>query len=58
MKNLKSKRLNKRIDTIYDFNRGILMGGLTPTTVETDPTTATMTIVITTVTHNAGKRLM
>ncbi|MCQ6958323.1 hypothetical protein [Mucilaginibacter aquariorum] len=58
MKNLKSKRLNKRMDTICDFNRGILKGSLMPTTVETDPTTATMTIVITTVTHNVGKRLM
>lgn len=60
MKNSKSKRLHKRIDTICDFNRGNLFGGTPETTApETDPTTATMTIVITTVnTHVAPKKLM
>gem|GEM_PF-3977504 len=51
MKNLRSRKLNKRINTICDFNRGNYRGSLfeTTTPTETDPTTATVTIIITTV---------
>lgn len=60
MKNLKSKRLHKSSETICDFNRGNLKDyreNTRPT--ETDPTTATVTIIVTTVnTGFAGKMLM
>jgi hypothetical protein len=50
MKNIRSKKLNKTVNTVCDFNRGNLAhlfdGTTTPT--ETDPTTATVTIIITT----------
>ncbi|MCR8560358.1 hypothetical protein KXD93_22080 [Mucilaginibacter sp. BJC16-A38] len=60
MKNFKSKKLHKRLDTICDFNRGTLGAGFPDTTpTETDPTTATVTIIVTTVnTHASQKRLM
>lgn len=60
MKNLKSKKLHKEVATVCDFNRGILQTGFSDTTpTETDPTTATVTIIVTTVnTHVAYKRLM
>jgi len=54
MKNIRPKKFNKRINTICDFNSENLRGSFSdinnPT--ETDPTTATVTIVITTA--NAG----
>lgn len=55
MKNLKSIKLNKRISTVCDFNRENL-GGLftdTNTPTESDPTTATVTIIITTANTHA-----
>lgn len=60
MKNLKSKKLHKEVATVCDFNRGILTGGYSDTVpTQTDPTTATVTIIVTTVnTGLAHKRLM
>lgn len=59
MKNLRSKKLNKKVNTICDFNRGNLWGSFSETTpAETDPTTVTATIVLTTInTHLAGQKL-
>jgi len=57
MKNLKSKKLHRRLDTICDFNRGILTGGYSETDPpQTDPTSATMTIVITTINTHAAQK--
>ncbi|MES2376716.1 MAG: hypothetical protein V4553_09060 [Bacteroidota bacterium] len=55
MKNLRSKKLIKRISTVCDFNRGNSRGSLFDTNMptETDPTTATVTIIITTANTHA-----
>jgi hypothetical protein len=60
MKNLKSKRLHKSLETICDFNRGKSKDYRDTThPTETDPTTATVTIIVTTVnTGHAGKMLI
>jgi len=50
MKNLRPKKLSKKINTVCDFNRGNLKGSFLDTTpTETDPTTVTATIVLTTI---------
>jgi len=49
MKNIRTKKLNKRINTVYDYNRGSVIGALgTTNPVETDPTTVTATLITTT----------
>ncbi|GAB2972228.1 hypothetical protein GCM10027049_02380 [Mucilaginibacter puniceus] len=60
MKNIKSKRLHKSLETVCDFNRGNTKAySETTKPTETDPTTATVTIIITTVnTGHAGKMLI
>lgn len=58
MKISQSKQLNKRIDTICDFTSGTIKGSLFETPTETDPTTATVTIIVTTInTHLVGQKL-
>lgn len=59
MKNLRSKKLNKTVQTVCDFNRVNQWSSLSDTRpVETDPTTVTATIVLTTInTHMAGQKL-
>jgi hypothetical protein len=49
MKSIRTKKLKKRINTVYDYNRGSMIGVLGPThPVETDPTTVTATLITTT----------
>lgn len=57
MKNIKSKRLHKSLETICDLNRGNFKDYReTAKPTETDPTTATVTIIVTTVNGGiAGK---
>jgi len=58
MKNLTSKKLNKKIETVCDFKGENLRGFSDTTPPETDPTTVTATIVLTTInTHLVGQKL-
>lgn len=60
MKNFKSKKLHKSSETVCDYNRGNLKDYRETTRpTETDPTTATVTIIVTTVnTGYSGRMLM
>jgi hypothetical protein len=58
MKNNKSKKLNKTIDTICDFKNPVYSSTPTEeTTLGTDPTNTTMTIITTVNTHFAPQKL-
>jgi len=56
MKHTSSKKFNKNVTTVYDFNNGYPINSLdgTPTT-GTDPTNTTMTIITTVNTHVVAK---
>jgi hypothetical protein len=49
MKNSRTKKLSKKVSTVSDFNRGSF-NGLSDSrpTMETDPTTVTVTLITTT----------
>ncbi|MET3501316.1 hypothetical protein ABIC45_002928 [Mucilaginibacter rubeus] len=53
MKTIKSKKLNRQINTICDFNTKPLSASGEETTTGAD-TTATMTIIITTISTHFG----
>jgi len=60
MKTIRSKKLNTQISTICDFNSLYdhrCDGDTNPTSLGTDPTNTTVTIVTTVNTHLAAQRL-
>lgn len=58
MKNIKSKKLNKTVNTICDFNNHASSSNPTEeTTLGTDPTNTTMTIITTVNTHFGVQKL-
>lgn len=59
MKDIKPKRLHKSLETICNLNRENLTGYREPTKpTETDPTTATVTIIVTTVNTGIADKIL
>jgi hypothetical protein len=58
MKTIKSKKLNREVNTICDFSSTSLLNsrGETDNPTGTDPTNTTMTVIITTINTHIGNQ--